>query len=169
MPPIPPIPSQPRDPAPRSAAPRPSRPASASPPPPRPAPGGGGNALDLSATSEQQRQRFAWAAAKDADKDFVSLVKGLPALMMASGLMATLAFLEAKSEKASGAAKKRLAQDLGRWLGSRGGRPQPPDYQTLQEALLDCSPRQYRLLTEETLGMLAWLRHFADARRRQEA
>jgi CRISPR-associated protein Cmr5 len=162
MPPIPPIPSQPRDPAPRPAAPQPSRPA----PPPGP---GGANVLDLSATSEQQRQCFAWAAAKAADKDFVPLVKGLPALMMASGLMATLAFLQAKGDKANSAAKKRLADELGRWLGSRGGRPQPPVYQTLQEALLDCSPQQYRLLTEETLGMLAWLRHFADARRKQEA
>jgi CRISPR-associated protein Cmr5 len=166
MPPIPPIPSQPRDPAPRSAAPQPSRPVAT--PPPGPAAGGGAKVLDLSATSEQQRQRFAWPAAANADKDFVSLVKGLPALMMASGLMATLAFLQAKGDKANSAAKKRLAQELGRWLASRGGRPQPPDYQTLQEALLDCSPQQYRLLTEETLGMLAWLRHFADARRKQE-
>ena len=120
--------------------------------------------INLSVTDESRRAEFAWlAAAAAANKDFRSLVKAAPSLLAASGLMATLAFLQGKAKNGDNL-RGRLCDVLLCWLAARSPAGDPPHYETLQEALFRCTPAEYRLLTEEVAGMLAWLRYFVDAR-----
>lgn len=145
--------------------------------PPRPAakPPAADPRINLSVTDESKRAEFAWRAAAAASKDFKSLVKAAPSLLAASGLMATLAFLQGKAKNRDRQPGKEdspqgwLRDVLLLWLAARSPAGHPPDYETIQEALFRCPPAEYRLLTEEVAGMLAWLRYFVDARASSEA
>jgi len=117
-------------------------------------------------TLDQVRARFAWEAAEKGVKDhgdkYRNLAKGAPALVMGSGLMPTLAFLEGKKD----AAHSALLGDLCRWLcmrfswieGERGG-----DYASVMQHLHEASSDQYMAATQEALAILKWIRQYADA------
>ena len=80
-------------------------------------------------TLEQQRAQDAWEKCADYTKDHVNLAKGLPALIMNSGLMQVLAFLHEKGQKNSQRHCEELATHLRAWLNYRfHGAKQDPGF-----------------------------------------
>ncbi|MCG5541858.1 MULTISPECIES: type III-B CRISPR module-associated protein Cmr5 [unclassified Halorhodospira] len=118
-------------------------------------------------TLEQQRAADAWQAAAGCTDAYAKLAKGVPALIMNSGLMQTLAFLEDKDEEHH----RALARQLRRWLA--GQFPEllnarndgaDPGYEAVMEALLHAEPRTFQAVTAEALAWLRWVRQIAPTR-----
>ncbi|WP_435101153.1 type III-B CRISPR module-associated protein Cmr5 [Arhodomonas sp. AD133] len=122
---------------------------------------------------EQRRAADAWSVCEDCDKSFVALAKGVPALIMNSGLMQTLAFLESKGE----AHHKDLARRLRLWLvgqfpdrfAANPSRSSDPGYAAFMEALMNAEPREFQALTGEAMAWLRWVRQIAPTRQTQES
>lgn len=112
------------------------------------------------ATLEQQRAQDAWeksAAYQDRHRNFA---KGMPALIMNSGLMQVLAFCHEK-----GGEYELVASHLRQWLASRF----PQDisnhgFEPTMEKLMHADPRTYQMITAEAFAWLKWLRQMASAR-----
>ncbi|ABM61415.1 type III-B CRISPR module-associated protein Cmr5 [Halorhodospira halophila] len=118
-------------------------------------------------TLEQQRAADAWQAAAACTDPYAKLAKGAPALIMNSGLMQTLAFLEDKGEDHH----RALARQLRRWivrqhpeLLSTRGDSADPGYEAIMEALLHAEPRTFQAVTAEALAWLRWVRQIAPTR-----
>lgn len=116
-------------------------------------------------TLQQQRAGSAWANIEkiatgyDKRKEYGSLVRGLPAMILSDGLAQTLAFLKAK---AGGDRSKRedvAYQQISSWvmgqLGLKGD---------LLEAILKEDSATYRQATMEALAYLHWLKRFVEAK-----
>ncbi|MCX7672541.1 MAG: type III-B CRISPR module-associated protein Cmr5 [Thiobacillaceae bacterium] len=127
-------------------------------------------------TLDQQRAAYAWEqvsqVAQNNLADYTSLAKGVPVLVMGSGLMQTLAFLQAKGKDHHIA----LLDDVCHWLGrTLGGTPvtnnerfpseRVADFATIMAALHAAPSALYLRATEECLALLRWIRQFADARK----
>jgi CRISPR-associated protein Cmr5 len=115
-------------------------------------------------TLDQQRAADAWRCAqKSRTKEYANLAKGLPALIMNSGLLQVMAFLK---EKGSGGVSQRhcslLGDDLRIWLRSRFP-DVPAEFEGFMEALMRSDPRQFQEITAESLAWLRWLRQLAAA------
>ncbi len=111
-------------------------------------------------TLEQQRAQDAWEKAAKYQKGHVSFTKGLPALIMNSGLMQVLAFCHEK-----GGEYEDIARDLRRWLNKRlNGKNEDPGFERFMQVLLEASPRTYQMITAEAFAWLKWLRQMASAR-----
>ena len=122
----------------------------------------------MSQTLDQKRASIAWqyatAGMAQHGKEYKSLAKGAPALIMNSGLMPTLAFYSGK-----GKAAQHLLDDLIRGLSQRlagqelkagqGGQLFPKFMEMLQRG----ESRDYLRYTDEALELLKWLRQFVDA------
>lgn len=120
-------------------------------------------------TLEQKRAKHAWECAgraesevKRADskaeyKDYVNDAKGLPALIMNSGLMQVMAFLHTK-----GGRHEVLAGHLLDWLSRQSG--VPGDFEKFMERMMKADPRTYQRVTTEAFAWLRWLRQMAAAR-----
>lgn len=109
-------------------------------------------------TQEQERAAYAWESVKNQKKDYRNLVKSAPALVMSNGLMQTLAFLEGKGKQYH---KSLLRHILG-WLAKK----KMVDNTNFGQAMNSLSGKdslEYQRATEETLALLRWLRHLADA------
>lgn len=85
------------------------------------------------------------------------LARGVPALVMTSGLMQVMAFLQAK-----GGTHERLGGHLRAWLHDRCNLRQ--DFTGFMEDLLVAEPRRYQTVTTEAFAWLKWLRQMAAAR-----
>lgn len=113
-------------------------------------------------TLEQRRAHHAWtvseAGFKAHDKDYVNDAKSAPALIMSSGLMQVLAYLESKDER-----HKLLAAHLRDWLHRTHGLP--TDFKASMDHLLRSGPREFQAMTAEALAWLKWLRRMAEARK----
>lgn len=113
------------------------------------------------ATLEQRRAQDAWnkagAGVERHGKDYVNDAKGLPALIMNSGLMQVLAFLHEK-----GGRQEMLAGHLRDWLHRQCGTP--ADFEGCMSALMNMNPRGFQAITAESLAWLKWLRQMAAAR-----
>ncbi len=109
-------------------------------------------------TLEQQRAGHAWEKSKGCSDKYKKLAKGLPALIMNSGLMQVMAFLEQKDED-----HKKLAQDLRDWLNQRNNKL-PTDFKDFMEKLLKFEPREFQAITAEAMAWLRWMRQMAAAR-----
>jgi CRISPR-associated protein Cmr5 len=111
-------------------------------------------------TLEQKRAQFAWERAKEGiqqyGKDYVNDAKGLPALIMNSGLMQVMAFLHEK-----GGRHETLGQHLRNWLNGRY--QTPADFNGFMKELLTAEPRRFQDITAEALAWLKWLRQIAPA------
>ena len=113
-------------------------------------------------TLEQRRAKHAWDKCADYSPEEVNIAKGLPALIMNSGLMQTLAFLEQK-----GGSCKKVTKDLREWLHKT--QLTPTNFEELMEYLFRADSRQYQAVTAEAFAWLKWLRQLAPARKtRQE-
>ena len=123
-------------------------------------------------TLEQQRAQFAWQAVMATRAkvspfdDFKNLAKGSPALIMGSGLMASLAFYKSRKKDHADV----LNQCILDWLAERFKdsphycRPSlPKGFDDSMQRLLDAPPAFYMQATDEVLALLKWLRQFADA------
>ncbi|MBC7162736.1 MAG: type III-B CRISPR module-associated protein Cmr5 [Immundisolibacter sp.] len=115
-------------------------------------------------TLEQQRAQDAWECAgagiAQHYKDYVNDAKGLPALIMNSGLMQVMAYLEDK-----GGRHHTLAQHLRRWLHQRFPQQLPSaDFPAFMQALMKVAPGDYQAITAEAFAWLRWLRQMAAAR-----
>ena len=122
----------------------------------------------MSQTLDQKRASIAWqyatAGMAQHGKEYKSLAKGAPALIMNSGLMPTLAFYSGK-----GKAAQHLLDDLIRGLSQRlagqelkagqGGQLFPKFMEMLQRG----ESRDYLRYTDEALELLKWMRQFVDA------
>lgn len=114
-------------------------------------------------TLEQQRAQDAWIKSAEYTKEHVNIAKGLPALIMNSGLMQVLAFCHEK-----GGANERVAAHLRQWLGKRfNGLDQNLSFEELMETLMKATPRDYQAITAEAFAWLRWMRQMAAARHRE--
>lgn len=125
-------------------------------------------------TLDQRRAQYAWDKTGTARniEDYTNLAKAVAALVMTSGLMQTLAFLQAKDKPHH----QEVRDHICRWLGNTlGGTPVteserfPPqaaaDFATVMAALHQADSALYRRATDESLALLRWIRQFADARK----
>ena len=122
----------------------------------------------MSHTLDQQRAALAWGFAttgmQQHGKEYKSLAKGAPALIMNSGLMPALAFYSGK-----GRAAQQLLDDLIRGLSKRlAGQELKPDqgrqpFPGFMEALQKGTSHDYMRNTDEAIELLKWIRQFVDA------
>ena len=113
-------------------------------------------------TLEQLRAQNAWkAASAHADKSYANLAKGLPALVMGSGLLQVLMFLHEKGSKDPGNAHKQLCKDLTEWLAARHGLP--VEFQAFIPKLMAVDAQTFRDVTAEAFAWLRWMRQIAAA------
>jgi CRISPR-associated protein Cmr5 len=128
-------------------------------------------------TLEQRRAQDAWNCANRAcqqlgnDYDrYVNLAKGVPALIMNSGLMQVLAFLHEKSlDKKTGRPKPddphTLVGDQLRTALHIRFDDIPADFAGCMEQLLKIpDPQRFQAITAEAFAWLRWLRQMAAAR-----
>lgn len=112
-------------------------------------------------TLEQRRAQHAWKSAQAGvaqhSKDYVNDATGLPALIIASGLMQTMAFLQHK-----GGRHQTLATHLRDWLSIQCAVPK--DFAGFMTHLHgEADARRYQLVTSEAMHWLRWLRQMAKA------
>ncbi|EAR23051.1 type III-B CRISPR module-associated protein Cmr5 [Nitrococcus mobilis] len=118
----------------------------------------------MTQTLEQQRAADAWQCAEGCTEPYTKLAKGLPALIMNSGLMQTLAFLEEKGRKERNGHHSKLGEHLRCWLTRRF--PQAigrSEFAPFMQALLVAEPRAFQQITAEALAWLRWVRQIAPA------
>lgn len=115
----------------------------------------------LRQTLEQQRAQDAWDRSAAYTKEHVNIAKGLPALIMNSGLMQVVAFCHEK-----GGANEQVASHLRAWLGNRfPGLLGNAAFEPFMEALMNIQkPTDYQAITAEAFAWLRWLRQMAAAR-----
>ena len=110
-------------------------------------------------TLEQQRAQDAWNQAGGKDKDYVNAAKSLPALIMNSGLLQTLAFCHDKGKH-----HEQVATDLRSWLARRNGLACDPGFDAFMGSLMKARPDEFQAITTEAFAWLRWLRQMASAR-----
>ncbi len=112
-------------------------------------------------TLEQKRAQHAWEKAaegvKHHGKDYVNDAKGLPALIMNSGLMQVMTFLQQK-----GGRHHTLATHLRDWLHQQ--LDTPTEFEAFMQDMLQADSRRYQQVTTEAFAWLKWLRQMAAAR-----
>jgi CRISPR-associated protein Cmr5 len=115
-------------------------------------------------TLEQQRAQDAWNQCVKYEKEHVNIAKGLPALIMNSGLMQVLAFCHEK-----GKANELVASHLRTWLNQRfNGVARDPGFELFMQSLLKAQPADYQAITTEAYAWLRWMRQMASARVTQD-
>ncbi len=116
-------------------------------------------------TLEQQRAQDAWNACARYGKDHVNAAKGLPALIMNSGLMQVLAFCHEKGKKENYRHVGEVAAHLRTWLANRfPGTFHDSEFPTFMEALMKTESADYQAINAEAFAWLKWLRQMAAAR-----
>ena len=117
-------------------------------------------------TMEQQRAADAWDKSLNCSDEYMKLAKGLPALIMNSGLMQVMAFLHEKGGKESQRHCRDLNGHLRAWLRKRFPRELPDDaFSPFMENLMEADPRTYQHVTSEAFAWLRWVRQMASAAR----
>ena len=115
-------------------------------------------------TLEQQRAQDAWNQCAGYTKEHVNIAKGLPALIMNSGLMQVLAFCHEK-----GKANEQVATHLRTWLNQRfNGVARDPGFELFMQSLIKAAPADYQAITTEAFAWLRWLRQMSSARVKQD-
>jgi CRISPR-associated protein Cmr5 len=115
-------------------------------------------------TLEQLRAQDSWNQSAKYDKEHVNIAKGLPALIMNSGLMQVLAFCHEK-----GKANELVASHMRTWLNKRfNGVAQDPGFELFMQSLLKANPADYQAITTEAYAWLRWMRQMSSARVKQD-
>jgi CRISPR-associated protein Cmr5 len=115
-------------------------------------------------TLEQQRAADAWMKAQGCSKEYRNLAKGLPALIMNSGLMQVLAFLHEKGGKKSQEHCGTLGNHLRQWLHARfKTQLHSADFKPFMLALMAANPQLFQQVTTEAMAWLRWSRQMAAA------
>lgn len=127
----------------------------------------------MAQTLEQLRAQNAWECATktqsntslDYDK-YVNFTKGVPALIMSSGLMQVLAFCHEKGKKDNYKHCEEVATHLRVWLSKCFPRVfAEPDFSEFIQALMKTAPQDYQAINAEAFAWLKWLRQMAAARK----
>jgi CRISPR-associated protein Cmr5 len=115
-------------------------------------------------TLDQQRAADAWrcAQAQSQSNEYVNLAKGLPALIMNSGLLQVMAFLQEKGSKESQRHCSIVGSDMRAWLRRRFPEV-PEDFTGFMRALMNADSSKFQAITAESLAWLRWLRQLAAA------
>jgi CRISPR-associated protein Cmr5 len=112
-------------------------------------------------TLEQQRAQDAWEKCATYDKEHVNIAKGLPALIMNSGLMQVMAFMQQKGGK-----HEIVALHLRSWLSIRHPKVIPQhDFKAFMQAMMKTGPQDYQAINAEAFAWLKWLRQLSSARK----
>lgn len=112
-------------------------------------------------TLEQQRAQDTWKKCANYSKEHVNIAKGLPALIMNSGLMQVLAFCHEK-----GGNHEHVAQDLRTWLAKRfNGVDRDTSFEEFIRVLMEAKTADYQGITAEAFAWLRWMRQMAAARK----
>lgn len=118
------------------------------------------------ATLEQQRAQDAWNKSEHYTDKHADFAKGLPALIMNSGLMQVLAFCHEKGKKESQRHNEEVARDLRMWLQGRFSQIfRSAEFAPFMQALMSAKPGDYQAVTAEAFSWLRWMRQMASARR----
>ena len=118
----------------------------------------------MAMTLEQQRAADAWRRAQGCQDNYVNLAKGLPALIMNSGLMQVMAFLHEKGGKSSQAHCKILGEHLRGWLHSQFPKQlDSPEFSIFMSKLMAADPLTFQQITTEAYAWLRWMRQIAPA------
>lgn len=114
-----------------------------------------------SMTLDQRRAQDAWQkSASYNSNEYVNFVKGMPTLIMNSGLMQTLAYCHEKKKEA-----EKVASDLRHWLAvTTIGSDDAQEFNRFMEHLLHASSAEYQELTTEAMAWLRWMRQIAATR-----
>lgn len=120
-------------------------------------------------TLEQRRAEHAWNKCENLLSgpykyefgEYTNVAKGLPSLVMNSGLMQTMAFLEQKTDM-----HKQVGKDLREWLNERFGDEVPTDFRGFMNSMWTIESQTYQAITSETMAWLKWLRQLAAAQQR---
>ncbi len=115
-------------------------------------------------TLEQQRAQDTWSRAAGQGKDYVNAAKSLPALIMNSGLMQTLAFCHVKGKH-----HDLVATHLRAWLAKRNGLAGDLGFEKFMGFLMTRPPADFQAITAEAFAWLRWLRQMAPARNAGQA
>lgn len=96
---------------------------------------------------------------KNWKREYGSLARKVPSLILTNGLGQTLAFLKAKGKGDPSDEHEVLYQHISNWLKQR---------LRLEDDLLEwivnsANSQQYRIATMEALALLQWLKRFAEA------
>lgn len=124
----------------------------------------------MAQTLEQQRAADTWARSQGCTDEYSKLAKGLPALIMNSGLMQVMAFLQEKggSRNSSQPHCALLAEHLRSWLHRQFPKQiRSAEFGPFMKALMDCDAVTFRLVTAEAFAWLRWVRQVAPAVRAQ--
>jgi CRISPR-associated protein Cmr5 len=138
----------------------------------------------MAQTLEQKRAQFAWECAQKSKqemkgnyKQYADAAKGLPALIMNSGLMQVMAFAHEKSKKArekrakdeqpeknDGLQYALIEEHLRNWLHGKFDAVLPADFEGFMKKLLAIDNAYlFQTVTTEALAWLKWLRQIAPA------
>ena len=118
----------------------------------------------MAQTLEQLRAADAWARAQGCSDEYQKLAKGLPALIMNSGLMQVQAFLEEKGSKEKQRHCRDLAQHLRQWLVKRFPKDLPSaEFKPFMDKLMQAKPAVFQAITTEAFDWLRWARQMAAA------
>jgi CRISPR type III-B/RAMP module-associated protein Cmr5 len=120
----------------------------------------------MAITLEQKRAAYAFKRAEIAAKlsgktpqKYKRLAKGLPQMIMVSGLMPVLAFLHDKAETHH----LQIYDDLSMWLASSGRVERSIPLATMMTELTGATSLRYQELTTESLAVLKLIRQLASA------
>ena len=117
-------------------------------------------------TLQQERAASAWAQIEQVEgesdkfkKEYGSLIRGLPAMILSDGLAQTLAFLLAKGKADNTKPHFAAYQHLSIWVCQRLNAGQD-----LLQWVLHESSADYRRAASESLSYLHWLKRFVEAK-----
>jgi CRISPR-associated protein Cmr5 len=121
---------------------------------------------NTSQTLQQERAASAWAQIEQVElendkfkKEYGSLVRGLPAMILSDGLAQTLAFLLAKGKDDRTKPHYVAYQHLSSWVCRR-----LETDKDLLDWVLHKSSADYRRAASESLAYLHWLKRFVEAK-----
>lgn len=119
----------------------------------------------MAQTLEQRRAADAWERSQNCTSEYQNQAKGLPALIMNSGLMQVLAFLNEKGIRSEHC--RLLGGHLRKWLQQQFPLLLPSDnFAPFMKSLMDLKePRDYQHITTEAFAWLRWLRQMAPVAR----
>lgn len=117
-------------------------------------------------TMEQKRAVDAWECCQGCTSEYQNLAKGLPSLIMNSGLMQVMAFLHEKGGKNTESPCTVLGTQLRGWLQAQFPKLLPSkEFGPFMQALMKAEPRSFQQITVEALAWLRWVRQIAPAAR----
>lgn len=111
-------------------------------------------------TLEQGRAKFAYDCAfkgKEIGKEYKSNVKKLPMLIKTNGLGAALAFFFSKGKPEH----KLIYNQIHEWL-KKNNSDLFSSNSDLVNTVIDLNSAKYRLVTNEVMSFLNWLKRFTD-------